>query len=269
MPLSYSQLSSYRRCPKQYEYATIKKIPRYISAGESFGSSIHNTLRRFGELEREHAKTLDPKKQLTLFIDEHPSDVLLPLEYPTLLAWWKECFIAEGYESITDKNQAFARGEILLQRFFEWWKEKKRTVIAIETGFRLQIASSENTTIAGRFDRIEQSPNGLHIIDYKTSAICTQEAADADLQLSIYWLAAAQQYPNIPIESLSLLFLDEEGCTERITSRSLAEQQRALEEISLLNKGIQSEDFHATPSKEKCQRCPYRNICPQSDTSSS
>ncbi|OGJ61050.1 hypothetical protein A3C37_03225 [Candidatus Peribacteria bacterium RIFCSPHIGHO2_02_FULL_53_20] len=38
MPLSFTQLASYRRCPRQYEYCTIKKIPKGISLGAAFGA---------------------------------------------------------------------------------------------------------------------------------------------------------------------------------------------------------------------------------------
>ena len=51
MALSYSQLRRYRTCPRQYEFSNIKKVPWGISEGESFGSSVHNALKKWGEAE--------------------------------------------------------------------------------------------------------------------------------------------------------------------------------------------------------------------------
>ena len=73
MPLSYSQLNLYRRCPRQYEFACIKNLPRLITPGESFGSSVHNTLKKWGELEMsiQQAAALN---QLTMFEDKKNID---------------------------------------------------------------------------------------------------------------------------------------------------------------------------------------------------
>ena len=266
MPLSYSQLSVYRRCPKQYEFMAIKKIPRRISSGESFGSSIHNTLKRWGDLEMLCQSKTPAKNQLKLF-SEH-EDVALknkPLELTTLLTMFRECFIAEGYGNRMEMDAALLRGEALLKKFFAWWKRETRTVVSIESGFKLEIEAAEKQTkepiiLSGRFDRIERVDRGLSIIDYKTGEPQTQERVDNDLQLSIYALAAAKEYGE-PIAELRLLFLSEDDITERTTIRSESQLRDAITSIRLLSEGIEHSDFKATPTREKCRGCPYREIC--------
>ncbi len=267
MRLSYSQLSVYRRCPKQYDFMSIRKIPRKMSSGESFGSSIHNTLRRWGELEMLREMKVPAKSQLKLFSEQedvvthHPS-----LELATLLTMFRSCFIAEGYENRAAMDEALLRGETLLRSFFQWWKREKRTVVSVESGFKLEISRKHESSeapivLTGRFDRIERVASGLHVIDYKTGEQQTQERVDGDLQLSIYALAAAKEFGE-PVVALSLLFLSEDGIVERTTQRTPSQLSDAITTIRLLNEGIERKDFQATPTKEKCRSCPYREICP-------
>ncbi len=267
MRLSYSQLSVYRRCPKQYDFMSIRKIPRRMSSGESFGSSIHNTLRKWGELEMLREMKIPVKNQLKLFSEQedvathHP-----PLELTTLLTMFRSCFIAEGYKNRATMDEALLRGETLLQSFFQWWKHEKRTVVSVESGFRLEIQRTDENAdtpivLTGRFDRIERIASGLHIIDYKTGEKQSQELVDSDLQLSIYALAAAKEFGE-PVFALSLLFLSENGIVERTTQRTPSQLSDAMTTIRLLSEGIDRKDFQATPTKEKCRSCPYGAICP-------
>lgn len=242
---------------------TVKKVPRRISEGESFGSSIHNALKRFGELEMLLQQPPEKKQQLTLFTETHAMP-LSPrtLDLVTLLGFYRECFIAEGYENATSMNVAFKRGEEALRKFFEWWSQKKRTVLGIESGFKLSLPreSREPLLLSGRFDRVEQGSGELCIIDYKTSNPRTQESVDLDLQLSIYALAAAKQWKTDTIR-LSLLFLSDEGCIERCTLRRTEDLLKATEIIARAASGIEHGDFTATPSRTLCASCPYRAIC--------
>lgn len=254
MPYSFSQLSVYRTCPRQYEFANIKKIPRSISAGESFGSSVHNTLSKWGKLEMQSSKLGDVQDQLKLFIEE-VSHRAPDLTLETLLDLWHQSFIVQGYASKVDADAARRKGEVLMRHFYEWWSKTQRTVLAVETGF-----SVEDANIKGRFDRVEQRDDGAHVIDFKTGGIRTQEEVDADLQLSMYAMAAAQEF-SMPCTQLTLLFLHEDGITEMHTTRSEEQLKQAQEGIGLIADSIEDDAFDPTPSDHACGRCPYRTIC--------
>jgi RecB family exonuclease len=235
----------------------VKKIPRQISEGESFGLSIHNTLKKFGLLELKNVAPLDPKKQLMLFTEE-VNHSPVALDQTTLLTLWRECFIAEGYPSRTEMDAKLAQGERALIRFFEWWNASQRTVLAVEESFKLTI---EKSVIAGRFDRVERSEKGLTIIDFKSGGPRKQEEVDADLQLSVYAMAATEKWGE-PVDTLMLLSVTEDGCMEQRTTRSQSQLKDARTQIRLLAERIESKDFTATPSINVCRYCPYRNICP-------
>ncbi len=257
--LSYSQLSTYRRCPKQYEFAYVQSVPRKMSAGESFGSSIHNTLRRFGNIELEITRSKDPKHQLMLFTEDHSHNLTLDTSLQTLLSLWRECFIAQGYDSTKDMEQKFESGAKALEYFYAWWEKIPRTVIAIEKGFSLSLGSN-GPTLSGRFDRVERTPEGLSIIDFKSSKPRGQLLVDEDLQLSVYAMAAKELW-NEKIHSLTLLSVTEEGIVQEVTRRTPEMLKRAQEEILELFQGMNESKFDAKPTKEKCWSCPYREMC--------
>lgn len=259
MPFSFSQLSTYKTCPKQYEFASVKKIPRQISAGESFGSSMHNTLAKWGKLEMESGKRKEESDQLTLFTEE-PAPLAQDLSFDTLLEFWHQSFIVEGYESKDDADAARKRGEEILRQYFDWWSAEKRDVVAIEKGFTIDI---DVNSIKGRFDRIERRESGLCVLDYKTGGVRSQEDVDGDLQLSIYAVAVEQVFGE-PCSELSLLFLRENGVVEITTHRSKQQKLDASQQIDILAAGIDEEEFDATPQENVCRKCPYRSICPQS-----
>ncbi len=259
MSLSYSQLSLYRRCPKQYEFGVVKKISRPISAGESFGSSIHNTLKRFGALEMRLSRAHDHEKPLQLFTDESAHDMPTELTLTTLLTMWRECFIAQGYDSQAEMDLKLEEGTRALRHYFHWWSTRARNVLCIEKSFTFAIEGSPEK-LSGRFDRIEKNDDGLHIIDFKSSSPRMPEEIATDLQLSVYALAARDVWKE-PVIALTLLFLTADGVVEQSTTRSESELKDALTSIRLLSERIGAKDFVATPSRDKCTYCPYKNIC--------
>ncbi len=269
MSFSYSQLATYGRCPKQYEFAYTKKVPRAISAGESFGSSIHNTLKRWGELEmrlQKHDAVPAVDGQLTLLVEAHhqPTE---RLDFATLLDLWNTCFIAEGHADRALMGTAHSRGKTVLQHFFEWWQLGHRHVIGIEKGFKISLrtqTSDQSTMISGRLDRIEDDADGKRIvIDYKTSQPRPREEIDHDLQISLYALACEHLWHRLPDE-LVLLFLNESGVTEMRTTRNAEELAQTRTIVTDITTHIHQANFVATPSQQKCIHCPYRSICPDS-----
>ncbi|MCF7844406.1 MAG: PD-(D/E)XK nuclease family protein [Kiritimatiellales bacterium] len=275
MPLSFSQLSTYRRCPRMFEYANVKKIPRGISEAESFGSSVHNCLKRWGELEMEIGRRAlgVGQDQMVLFDktsheynDDNP-DPLHPTPN-TLLEFWHQSFIINTYASRVEADFARERGERLMEQFYAWshlrsssfggqgsgevWK-----VIAVEKSFSIDVNGS---VLKGRFDRVESDGDSIRVIDFKTSPPRSQDQVDADLQLSIYAMAIEEIYKQ-PCGELMFLFLSDEGVVERSTTRSENQLNDARKQIKTIEDNMDSKDFHPTPSAGVCRCCPYKGVC--------
>jgi len=273
MPLSYSQLSAYRSCPRKYEYAFIKKLKQPLTPEACFGVGVHSCLAKFGNAEiRKYENTKIVQEQSSLFAEESEAqDSELTLEF--LLSLWHESFVKDGYASLQAADFDRKRGETLMQKFFEWWSGEARKVVLVEKGFRIKVDSASSSLasahcaqhdtiiITGRFDRVEELPDGtLRVIDFKTGGLRKQESVDADLQLSIYALAVKEMFGKEASE-LSMLFLVDEEIKEIKTQRSVGELKTASKTIQLFSERIASKDYTPTPSREVCRGCPYRRVC--------
>ncbi|MBU1124269.1 PD-(D/E)XK nuclease family protein [Patescibacteria group bacterium] len=269
MAISYSQLRLYKLCPRQYEYASIKKLPRGINVYESFGSSVHNALKRWGELEVEATRIRNPESgirnlgngQLGMFEEKQEVDSRLS-SVDCLLDLWHQSFIINTYENRVEADFHRKRGEEVMRKFYEWWSASSREVVAVEKSFKIDVSGVE---VSGRIDRIERfgirnPESGIRVVDFKTSPPKTQEQVDSDLQLSIYAMAVQELYGE-PCSELILLFLNEEGVEEVVTQRNEGQLKDAAKQIQMLSEGIGSGEFRPTPSAGVCKRCPYKGVC--------
>lgn len=287
MALSFTQLAAYRRCPRQYEYCYIKKIPKGVSPGEAFGASVHNALKKWGDLEMMQSsdeqaigdKRLAVSRQPRLFVEEQEAN-RQPLSAIRLHALWHEHFPLNAFPTRVEADAARMRGEELMTLFYAWWSERPREVVAVEKGFSIDIGDerlavsderlaakatrypliAHRFTLTGRFDRIERTPEGLHVIDFKTSQPRTQAEVDADLQLSIYALAAREDFGELPVV-LSLLHITEDGILEMRTTRHAGQVQDAIKQITAIHGRITEKDFRPTPAAAVCKWCPYKGVC--------
>lgn len=256
MKLSYSQLDVFNRCPRWYEYAFVKKLKRPVSSGESFGSSIHNTLKKWGELELSIQNRSVTVQQNSLFADDNQDQAEKELNLDQLIDTWNKTFSIEGFKTKKEADQAKKKGVEILKHFYEWWSKEEHRVIAVEEGFSILV---RDVRLSGRFDRVEKFKDGLRIIDFKTSKEKTKTETDEDLQLSIYALASAEKY-KLPCYELMFLHLRLEGCAEIKTQRKTSDLIKAKEKISVLKIKIESGDFDPSPGLI-CKNCPFNRIC--------
>ena len=252
MKLSYSQLATYKTCPKKYEFAYIQKIPPFANSAASFGSSLHNTLQKFYE------RIQEQNDSPSLF-DDHAPDTSLE----ALLDIYHSCWISRGFKTLEEEQLKQDEGEKILKEFYAKHEHDFGTPYIIEKGFKLHI---DGVIISGRFDRIDETgmqdgKKTVNIIDYKSGRIRSQEDVDKDLQLSIYHLAA-EECLHVTVDKVSLYFLKDN--TEVVTVKSEQDLKEAREKIQSIANGIKKQDFEAIPSPEKCKCCDYKNMCPYS-----
>lgn len=241
---SYSALQSFKKCPRQYEYNYILKIPQPPSGATSFGSSLHNTLNEFYKL-------VDQSKQATLF-----EDFTEDLSLDRLLTIYEDKWIPVGYESRAHHDTLFKRGAEILTKFHEHFKQEVTRIEMLEKPFKLKVGKY---TISGRIDRADKLSDGtLEIIDYKSGKSKPQKEVDKDEQLAIYALAAKECF-GTPASKLTLYFLDDDLKVSTEPDADLL--TKISDEIIELGDKVNDSDFAPTPSKFVCGFCPYNKIC--------
>lgn len=245
---SHSALSTFEKCPRQYEYSNILKIPQEMNGAASFGSSLHNTLNEFYKL-------VTQSKQASLF-EDYKED----LSVERLLSIYEEKWIPYGFESKDHHDTLKKRGGEILTKFHEHFKDEVTKIEFLEKGFKLKAGKY---TVTGRIDRADKLPDGtLEVIDYKSGKSKSQKDVDKDQQLMIYAMAVKECF-NLSASKLTLYFLDEDL---RVTTEpDDANLDKMKDKIIEIADNVNTSDFSPIPSKYVCPFCPYKKICDKAE----
>jgi putative RecB family exonuclease len=117
--------------------------------------------------------------------------------------------------------------------------------------------------VTGRIDRIDRlNPAGVvMIVDYKTGAPKSEEDAEESLQLSLYAIAARQQWGHTPVR---LAFHNLEDDSIVSTAPDLGQEKKTRTAVASVAKGIAEKKFEPKPSFS-CRFCEYQTICPATE----
>ena len=126
-------------------------------------------------------------------------------------------------------------------------------------------SSSANDLVVGRWDRIDERPEGIVLVDYKTSEVGdpekAAERAKSDLkdgQLGLYALAYRETTGVLPARA-ELHFVG----PGTIGSGEVKPEhlERARERVARAAAGIRSAQFPPHPDQRNCGYCPYSRFC--------
>jgi len=235
---SYTQLESYERCPLQYKYQYVLKIPTPPTAAISFGDTIHKTLQSFYQ---QFIKNKDIGEDEMLQIYENN---WLPL----------------GYSSLSHQSRMKEEGIKILKNYFSKFHNQNIKVIDLEKFFKIKITN--DTSIVGKIDRVDSKDNNeIEIIDYKTGKKPDDKTLNKSFQLSIYALAATDQglyKKKINQVHLSFYYLNS---SEKISIKKTAEDLTKVKD-DIIKKVDLIKNSNFDPHVGKwCDFCPFRMIC--------
>ncbi len=253
--LSYSQIDAFNICPLHYKLRYILRVPTAPSASQSFGTSIHSTLKNFYE---------------TIKVDKsHYAKASRDKLKKLLLQLFERNWIKEGFTSKEHEKQFFEKGKIYLEGFLHDGFGPKNLPELLEQKFVLPLPNKPGIRplkIGGVMDRVDVLSGGvIKILDYKTGAsIPTQKDVDKNLQLTTYALAATtlREYPfaRSPEDlKLSLYFLDQQE--EIKTVRTKEQLNLAIEEIYAVRDEIEKSDFKCSGHMFCLENCEYSIFC--------
>jgi len=262
---SYTQLAAFEKCPLQYKFAHILRIPITGKSMFSFGKTMHSTLQRFFALINERKNS----KQGGLFgdVDSEASPTSLQgggNNLPTkedLLQIYEKCWIDEWYENEEKKEEKKKEGKQFLKEFYDLHKDNWPNAVYLEKGFNLRIGSY---TLKGMIDRVdllnsEAGQNSVEIVDYKTGKAKDEKKLTFEdkEQLFIYQLAVMQCF-NLKPEKLTFYYLNENKSVSFIGIE--ADLDKVEKKISERIEKIKQSDF-APDSGWHCAFCDYKGIC--------
>lgn len=236
--LSPSQADSYERCPRRYALERRLRIGDDTSPYAHFGTLVHSAI-EMAEREVIGTGSRHSEKERALQCLEE--------------VWQTADF---GSDQL---NQAWLGKAVeTVGKLYDNWPNPNGRPIALETRVERVIAG---VPWIGVVDRVEDTGEGLRVVDYKTStrAMYVEDAAES-IQLAFYATAITEQmgrpvaeaqfwYPRTSAKSVTKRSLDFEG---------VGEIEERMESIT---DAIRAEEWAPSPGRH-CERCSFRLSCP-------
>src|SRR5262245_52868581 len=153
LTVSHNQVDDYQTCPLKYQYIHVLRIPLRQHHAVVYGSALHSAVELY--LRRRASGAVTPLDDLLRAFDD---------------AWRNEGFLTREHE-----EQRRLAGMQALTRFYHEEEAAGGMPSAVEQEFTFALGP---TRVRGRFDRVDVTPDGAVVIDYKSSDVTEQKKAD-------------------------------------------------------------------------------------------
>lgn len=240
--LSYSGISTYRECPRQYQFRYIHRLPVAATVEAQYGNIVHAVLMALGRLRKETAEISD--------------DMLLRIHDQ---AWENTPF--------PDPRRQPAMRALGLAQLRQYRESGGFAVLPahVEQPFMADLGVWR---LRGVIDRVDPpsteatataSDRRWRIIDYKTGDPIPASRLRRDLQLALYALGARTALGMDSFE-LEIVYLRDASRVIVTAGESLLRDAEAIGgEVAA---GVAAGAFEPRPERRRCTLCPYRLACP-------
>jgi len=240
---SFTQFKAFETCPLQYKFAHILRVPVKGRFTFSFGKTLHNTLYNFFQRISPELQTINYKLQI--------------IHYKLLIDLYKKNWIDDWYNDKKHQEEYKKKGLEILEFFFNSIKNNPPKVKHLELGFNFKI---KNYLIKGVMDRVDETEDGIEIIDYKTGQSKEEGKITAENkeQLLIYQMAGQEFFKGKTLK-LTFHYLND---NKKISFLGNEKDLNLLKEkIIKIIEEIKKSNFLPTPSQFKCKFCDFKEIC--------
>ncbi len=239
LALSASDIETYRSCPLRYKFARVLRIPTEQTLHQRFGIAVHQVLERYHS---DGAQTLGEMLDL-------------------LDAGWRRA----GFGPSEREKELRRKAEEALRLYHARLASDDAQPVWFERSFSFRLGPHHLRGRVDRVDRLSEPAGGeaYELIDYKTSRPKTAEQLKDDVQLSLYALAAREDWQLESSRQAYYYVLDD----LRVPVPKDARDAEALtDKVLEVGEGILGQAFEPTPSHAACSICDYRIVCPAAET---
>lgn len=247
---SYSQISQFLRCPLQYYFERIAKIPRSQNpSGMLLGSMVHEGIAayhlRLQVGEKATLQELKPAMLSTLLQSE--------AQRPTI------------YKPGETRDSLIAQGEALVGLYLNEPPPDK--IVAVEQPLLVPLVTSHGEVLekplVAVLDLLTEVDNELLITEFKTSARKYSESeVESALQASCYVHAVKERYDRPAKVNYAVLVKTKTPSFQKIAAdRNCEALTRIGDIVQTLEKVSQAQAFYPIESPMNCSGCSYRQEC--------
>ena len=239
LTLSPSQADSYSLCPRRYALERRLRLGDAGSPYSQFGTLVHTALERSekGVVGSGHA---------------HAD---LDAVFEALEVVWSE----EANFGTPELDAAWLRhARDLATKLYTKWPSPEGVPVDLEMKVG---ASIDGTPWTGVIDRLERTPDGLKVVDYKTSKHPPSIAdAAASIQLGFYATAIARTTGE-PVRAAEMWFPRAESKSVTTRSLDMSSLETLEAEMARVTSAIKDENWEPTVG-DGCKHCGFRLSCP-------
>lgn len=149
--MNVTALNNYLKCPLQFYYQNLLRVPSGKSESTEFGSAVHFALQRLFEKMQRHPQQQFPTKQELLN------------DFKWYLQHHRESFTKEGYARRTEY------GNEILSSYYDKYLHTWSKVVSVECNIKNVVVNG--VPLKGKLDKLEFDGNNVKVVDYKTGDV--------------------------------------------------------------------------------------------------
>ncbi len=247
---SFSQLTTFERCPLDYKFIYILKLPTEDNASAVFGRCLHNCLRQF------LLPLIESPYQPGLFGGVTPNDEDFTLK--KLLGYYEHFWTDGGYDSRDQADKFKIEGKKMLADFQTTLGDQRPSVVFLEKKFNLKLGPY---MLNGTIDRVDRLADGTHeTIDYKSGKKPKTFGYANKRQLLLYQAALEETF-GLKVSKLSFHYLKDNETVSFVAKPGELEKVKndMIKLIEEIRKGV-----FKRPSHNDCTYCSHGPVADES-----
>lgn len=253
---SYSAVSQYLRCPLQFYFERVTRLPQEsVSCSLVLGSAVHSALETYH-------RSLQTGSCVSLE----------DLQKAFHCKWqWREREMAITYRSGESRDDFIAQGVGLVELYLK--DPPPSEIVAVEQELVVPLHNSRGAYLEAPLvtviDLLVRERDQLKILEIKTSGRSYAESdSDSSLQPACYINAVREEYGEEATVEFVVLVKTKTPKIQRIaTVRGAEDLGRLGDLVEAVEHAVQAKVFYPNENPRNCSTCPYRKPCRQWGTS--
>jgi len=251
--MNVTALNNYLKCPLEFYYRNLVRIPSPKNEATEFGSAVHHALQRLFEKMKAHAREEFPLKEVVLE------------DFQWYMRRHREIFTREAY------SRRMEYGQEVLANYYDKYVHQWNKVVTVERNIRNVIVRA--VPLKGKLDKLEFQGKEVNVVDYKTGDVdkAKEKLAppnDKDPNGGDYWrqavfykiLVDSYEQKDWKVASTEFDFVEPDKKKEYRKVKILITPEditTVTQQITTAWQKIQNREFYTGCGKPDCHWCNF------------
>lgn len=251
--MNVTSLNNYLKCPLEFYFKNLIRIPAGKSENTEFGSAIHFAIQRLFEKMQLHP------------LQQFENDNVLIDDFKWYMKRHRENFTKEAFE------RRMEYGEVVLANYYNKYVNHWNKIVSIER--TIKNVHLKGVPLKGKIDKLEFNGKDINVVDYKTGDVNSRFTVEKlkspnekQPNGGDYWRQAVfykilidnYEQKNWDVISTEFDFIEPDNKKEFKKIKILitpSDIETVSQQIQSVWKKIQQRDFYTGCGKENCEWC--------------